>query len=260
MIALLAAVPASMESESFSDIMETVVRCYRLCVEHGNATAAVNLGTMYYNGTYVKRDYHQARRLYETAARAGEKRAICSLGYFYYYGRHQSPDYEKAYQYLNTGALLYDDPNCLYKLGDMYREGQYVEANQKFAVMLYFRALEGVSRFGAEDFCRPDILLRIGEAFLYGMEVEQDSKKALDCFLQALSGFYDRRKIDPSVSEMIELARDKIHEAEELLEEEADAEEYDEGNYDGEDYDEDDEDDEDDGEDEDEDDDTEDDD
>ena len=204
----------------FPDIMETVIQCYRLCMGRGNPGAALNLGAMYYNGTYLKRDYQKAVELYEIAANAGERRAICNLGYCYYYGRHQPPDYERAYHYYQLGAILYDDPNCLYKLGDMYREGQYVEANEKYAVKLYFRALEAINRPDEETFCRADILTRVGEAFLYGIVADRDPKKALDCFLQALSGFYDRRKTDPFVAGPIERVKEKIREAEEALDEE----------------------------------------
>ena len=204
----------------FPDIMETVVRCYRLCMQYGHPGAALNLGTLYYNGTYLKRDYQQAVRLYEIAAEAGERRALCTLGYCYFYGRHQPPDYQKAYGYYNLGALLYDDPNCLYKLGDMYRDGLYVEQNEKFALRLYFRALDAVNRPDEEDFCRADILARIGEAFLYGMAVECDPKKALDLLMQSLSGLYERRKTDPFVSAPIAHVKEKIQEAQELLDDE----------------------------------------
>lgn len=204
----------------FSDIMETVVQSYRLCADHGHPGAALNLGAMYYNGTYVKRDYKQAVRYYEQAADGGEIRAICNLGYCWYYGRHQEADYEKAYYYFHLGAILFDDANCLYKLGDMYREGLCVAKNGKYAVMLYFRALEMVNRPDMEDYCRPDILLRLGDAFLEGVAVDQDAKKALDCYLQALSGFYARRKVDPYAPEMIDKAKEKIEEAEEALDEE----------------------------------------
>ena len=209
------------ERTRFPDIMETVVRCYRLCMERGIPGAALNLGSMYYNGAYLKQDYQKAVELYEIAADAGDRRAICNLGYCYYYGRHQPPDYAKAYYYYNLGAVLYDDPNCLYKLGDMYLDGKYVEPNERYAVKLYFRALEMINRPDEEEFCRPDILSRVGEAFLRGFVVDRDPKKALDCFLQALSGFYDRRKTDPFAAGLIENAKEKIREAEEALDEES---------------------------------------
>ena len=205
------------EQVKFPDIMETVMQCYRLCMNHGNPSAALNLGSMYYNGTYVKRNYAKAFQFYEIAAAGGNQRAICNLGYCYYYGRHQAPDYQKAYEYFHLGAILYDDPNCLYKLGDMYLEGNYVDLNKKYAVILYFRALEAVNRPNEDDFCRPDILMRIGEIFLDGTVIDSDAKKALDFFMQALSGFYERRKTDPFVSALIVRVKSKIREAEEKL-------------------------------------------
>ena len=43
-------------------IMEMVCRCYEICVENGNPIAALNLGTLYYTGTYLERDYQKAER------------------------------------------------------------------------------------------------------------------------------------------------------------------------------------------------------
>ena len=204
----------------FPDIMETVVQCYRLCIDQGNPAAALNLGSMYYNGTYLQRDYSRAVKLYEIAAASGERRAICNLGYCYYYGRHQPPDYARAYYYYQLGAILYNDPNCLYKLGDMYLGGKYVRENEKFAVKLYFRALDAANQPETDDFCRPDIMMRIGELFLEGLGVERSPKRALDCLMQALSGFYERRKTDPFVADLIERVKGKIREAEESLDDE----------------------------------------
>lgn len=204
----------------FPDIMETVIRCYRLCMDNGNPAAALNLGNMYYNGIYLKRDYQQAVKFYEIAAEKGERRAICNLGYCYYYGRHQPVDYERARYYYTLGVILYDDPNCLYKLGDMYRYGNAVEQSDAYAARLYFRALDAINRPDEDEFCRPDILCRLGDVFLYGMETEPDPKRALDAFLHALSGFYDRRKSDPYVSGLIEQVKERIQEAEDLLDDE----------------------------------------
>ena len=204
----------------FPDIMETVVQCYRLCIDRGNAAAALNLGTMYYSGTYLPQNFKQAAKLYEIAAAAGERRAICNLGYCYYYGRHQPVDYARAYHYYHLGAILHNDPNCLYKLGDMYLGGKYVKRNEKYAVRLYFRALNAANLPDTDDFCRPDIMMRIGELFLDGIGVERSPQKALDCLMQALSGFYERRKTDPFVSGLIERTKEKIQEAQEALDEE----------------------------------------
>lgn len=50
-------------------------------------------------------------------------------------------DYRKAYEYWTLGALLFQNPNCLYKLGDMYKNGYYVEQNEQHAIHLYFAAM-----------------------------------------------------------------------------------------------------------------------
>lgn len=108
-------------------ILQKVVEAYTLCMNNGNTDAALNLGTYYYMGRYVQQDYQKAYELYKIAADAGSLRAICNVGYCYYYGRHQQVDYAKAYEYFVKGALLFDDANCLYKLGDMYLNGLSVE-------------------------------------------------------------------------------------------------------------------------------------
>ena len=194
-------------------IMEMVCRCYEICVENGNPVAALNLGTLYYTGTYLERDYQKAAALYEIAAKAGERRAICNLGYCWYYGRHQAVDYERAYSYFHLAVLLYDDPNSLYKLGDMYRTGKFVEQNEIFAIKLYFRALNAIMREDEDKFCLADIQLRIGRAFLEGRQIEPDPERALHFLTDALAGFYARRKTDPFVKGLIIEAKELIAQA-----------------------------------------------
>ncbi len=191
-------------------IMDMVCKCYELCLENDNPLAALNLGTLYYTGTYLGQDYQKAAELYEIAAKAGERRAICNLGYCWYYGRHQAVDYEKAYSYFQLAVLLYDDPNSLYKLGDMYRSGKFVEQNDIFAVKLYFRALNAVMREDEDKFCLADIQFRIGRAFLEGRMIKPDPESALHFLTDALSGFYERRKTDPFVKGLISKTKELI--------------------------------------------------
>ena len=198
-------------------IMHMVVRCYELCVEQNDPVAALNLGTLYYSGNGVSQDYKKAAMLYEIAAKAGELRAICNLGYCWYYGRHAEVNYEKALHCFTLGALLHDDPNCLYKLGDMYDSGKGVEVNRGYAFRLYIRALEVCNSGDCDDFCRPDILLRLGRSILEGNIVEQDPQVALNYLFPALSGFYDRRKTDPFVGGLIKDTKELIDKAEKIL-------------------------------------------
>lgn len=202
------------------EVLEKVLECYELCVEQNMPAAALNLGTMYYMGRVVNQDFEKAAHYYKIAADAGLLRAICNLGYCYYYGRHQDVDYKKAYEYFLKGALLHNDVNCLYKLGDMYLNGYAVEKNPAYAFMLYERAWDIASDFNKEnDYCRPDVQFRMGKCYLKGIGTPVILTIALKHLTQALCGFYDRLKTDPFVKGMIEGTKELIEEAARKLEE-----------------------------------------
>jgi len=191
------------------EIIEMVVKCYKYCLANNNPAAALNLGTLYYVGRGVEQDYAKAAKLYEIAAKAGEIRAICNLGYCYYYGRHQAVDYEKAYYYFNLGVQLEYDANCLYKLGDMYRDGKYVEKNIVYAEKLYQNAYDNSD----EEEIDADISLRIGQMWLNSEIHEQNPEVALKFLQDALLGFYQRRKTDPFAGGLIKKTKKLISEA-----------------------------------------------
>lgn len=201
-------------------VMDKVRECYEICVEHNNPTAALNLGTLYYNGISVPQDFVKAAHYYEIAAAAGERRALCNLGYCYYYGRHQEVDYEKAYYYFNLCAMLHNDPNCLYKIGDMYQSGKHLEKNDRYAFILYDRAYQAINDDDENQFCRADILFRIGKCLVEGRGVKQDVQNGHRILSLALAGFYERRKTDPFVGGLIESTKKEIAKAEALLDKE----------------------------------------
>ncbi len=204
-------------SSTDEKIIQKVIECYRLCADHGMAVAALNLGTFYYEGRGVEQDYVKAYELYKSAADEGVPKAFCNVGYCFYYGRHQEVDYEKAYEYFSLGAMLHNDANCLYKLGDMFSNGYYVEKNERYAFILYARAFNVIS--GDEDFeyCLADVQFRIGKCLLYGAGVNKDVERAHDLLSRALDGFYERRKSDIFVGSLIARTKKLILEAEEVL-------------------------------------------
>jgi len=201
-------------------IMDKVRECYEICAGQNNPTAALNLGTLYYNGISVPQDYKKAAYYYEIAAAAGERRALCNLGYCWYYGRHAEVNYEKAYHYFNLCAQLYNDPNSLYKLGDMYQSGKAVEKNTQYAFRFYERALEAIHNENEDQFRKADILFRLGKALVSGEACTPDVFAGHDLLMLALSGFYERRKTDPFVKGLIESAKEEIAKAEEILDRE----------------------------------------
>jgi|GEM_PF-1251821 len=202
-------------------IMAKVVQCYEECIRQNMPIAALNLGTLYYEGRYVRQDYQKAYELYKIAADAGEPKAISNLGFCYYYGRHQEIDYEKAYEYFLKGALLFGDASCLYKLGDMYLQGYYVDKNERYAYQLYERAMfEAYGDDGRPQACIPDVMQRLGQCFLYGIGISPDVPKALTLLNNALTGFYYRKKEDPNAKILIEDTKNSIQEAMRILDEE----------------------------------------
>ena len=200
-------------------VRDKVIQCYEICIEHNNPLAALNLGSIYYDGLYVEQDYKKAAALYEIAAKAGERQAFTNLGYCYYYGRHQEKDYAKAMQYYMLGALLYNDANCLYKLGDMYGSGLFVPKNSVYAFKLYDRAFHAL-RDGEDEDIGADIRFRIGKSFLYGDGIAKNVYLAFTLLSQALSGFYARRDADPFVGKLIRDTKALIREAEDILDQE----------------------------------------
>ena len=202
----------------YEHIARKVMECYKLCLRQGMPLAALNLGTFYYNGRFVEQNFNTAFRLYKTAADAGELRAICNCGYCFFYGRHQDIDYAEAFRYFSLGALLYNDANCLYKLGDMYQNGCGVDKNEKYAYLLYERALDRCAEI--DDACIADVQLRMGRCLLHGTGTAVDVERAHTLLNFALINFYKRRRTDNFVPGLIENAKSLIAEAQERLDRE----------------------------------------
>ncbi|MBE5807229.1 MAG: hypothetical protein E7317_02690 [Clostridiales bacterium] len=214
---------ASEHHDALNDaIARKVVSCYQRLVDLGHPVAALNLGTFYYRGRIVPQDYIKAFALYKLAADAGEVRAICNCGYCFYYGRHQQVDYAEAYKWFTLGALLSDDANCLYKLGDMYMNGCHVEKNEKYGFTLYMRAMRRCHD-DEDPSCLADTQLRVGRCLLYGTGVERDIEGAHAHLSMALLNFYHRRGTDSFALDSIARTKQLIHEAQLLLDREAEA-------------------------------------
>lgn len=200
-----------------ASVMEKVVECYELCVEQGMAVAALNLGTLYYTGRFVEQDYRRAFQLYKIAADQGNIQGICNCGYCYYYGRHSKIDYPEAFKYFALGALLHDDANCLYKLGDMYLNGYAAEKNETFAFHLYTRALKRCQNDEGSAECMADAQYRVGKCLLYGTGCQKDPEEAHTLLCLSLINFYKRRNTDPFAGRLIRNAQELIHKAQEQL-------------------------------------------
>lgn len=212
----------------YEHIARKVIECYELCIDQGMPVAALNLGTFYYTGKFVEQDYKKAFELYKIAADAGEIRAICNCGYCFYYGRHQEIDYSEALKYFSLGALLFNDANCLYKLGDMYLNGYGTDKNKKYAFLLYERALNCCLENENDGKCTADAQFRVGKCLLKGIGTKVDVEEAHVLLTFALLNFYKRRKSDNFVIGLIESTKKLIAEVQEQLDKETSNYQHDE--------------------------------
>lgn len=207
--------------EVTDEIAAKMVKCYEICLDAGNFTAALNLGAMYYAGEFIPRDYKKATHYYELATDADDVytqvRAWCNLGYCYYYGRDIPVDYEKAFNcYMH--AAVQRDANALYKIGDMYRHGYYVAKDEKMAGLFYNQAATSLS---GNDDSHGDVFMRLGECALYGIGMEKDYYFAMRMLSMAEMSTYAKIKSrNPFAASILSKIKPMLSEAKRLLEDE----------------------------------------
>ena len=171
-------------------LRDFIVELFSVAYENGNGDAMNDIGAQYYDGNRgFEQDFTKAVYCYKLAAEKGSRQAQENLGYCYYYGRNMPVDYEKAFHYFALGAF---DGHLisLYKIGDMYKNGYYVEKNPIEAFNIYSRCLDTMTDEAA-PLCAGPVFLRVGNALLHGEGVEEDPKRALVCFQKAEVFLYD---------------------------------------------------------------------
>lgn len=199
-------------------LIDFITDLYEEEIEIGNADAMNDLGSHYYVGRRgFLQSFSEAVELYHQAAMNGNRQAQENLGYCYYYGRDMERDYEKAFHYFALGAF---DGHLisLYKIGDMYLNGYYVEKNEKEAFHIYMRCLDTMTDEAAEVAAGP-VYLRLGKMFLNGIGTDADPKAALICYQKAESYLYDmvkngdvmyQKSMEAAIEEQGK-AREKLH-------------------------------------------------
>ncbi len=161
-------------------------------MENGNADAACDLGSFYYTGRIGEQNFAMAVELYQRAAKMGSRQANENLGYCYYYGRDIPKDYEKAYFCFVKGALD-NHPISMYKIGDMYKNGYFVEKDEREAFEIYKECRELLrGNDGYIRTCGADIFMRLADCYAKGIGTGQNFRKALKYYQRAERLFYDR--------------------------------------------------------------------
>ena len=86
-------------------------------------------------------------------------------------------DYEKAFRYFSIGAHV-GHLESMYKIGDMYLRGQYVDKDEEEAFVIYNRCFQMMSD-DDRDYIAGPLHLRLGNMYLDGIGTNQDAENAL---------------------------------------------------------------------------------
>ena len=152
--------------------------------KEGNDDAINNLGELHYGGNHgFELNFKLAMQYYKKAAKLGNRCAQENLGYCYYYGRDGKPDYKKAFHYFSLGAFT-DRLTSLYKIGDMYLNGLYVEKNEKEAFYIYQHCLDTMS-YTEKDRVAGPVYLRLANMYLDGIGTKEKPRTALKYYQKA---------------------------------------------------------------------------
>lgn len=170
-------------SEPDSSKAAEALECLKKLSITGNAKAINLLGALYYEGRYVEQDFEKAANYYMKAAELGYPLAMSNAGYCYYYGNGVDQDYEKAFLYFSkaVGHELWDAINML---ASMYRNGDYVEANERFSWQILKYGRNVIPRSLDVD-AFPVNMLMIGQSLAYGWGCDIDIAEAEKYFKEA---------------------------------------------------------------------------
>ena len=170
-------------------MIEKAIDCLRNVAINGACIGlgALALGNQYCYGKHVERDYRQAITWYRTALQANCIPAYYELGLCFYYGNGVDQDYAKAFDSFMKGSLGADMNQEL--LGDMYKNGDFVDRDEEFAYVLYKTTYDKILKSAGEYYSYLDsygrLSLRLGECYLKGIGTHKNIEEANKYFEQA---------------------------------------------------------------------------
>lgn len=169
------------------------------------------LGAKYYTGDCFSVDYEKAIQYYSKAEEYGNAIAIENLGYCFYYGKGCTKSFEEAYKRFSLAYSLSKSCICLYKLGDMHKNGYYVEKNETAAFRLYKEAYD----IACEDnyLYSGDAAMRLADCYKNGIGTETDIDAALHLYLDAEIRLLDKNNAGIAFTEkMLNRVKDEVNE------------------------------------------------
>jgi len=150
-------------------------RLYEQAAAAGYAMAMNNIGAMYEGGSGTPVNYVEAARWYQKATDAGEPIGMVDLGWQYESGHGVKKDYAQARQLYET-AIKAGEPSAMNNLGLMYMHGEGVPRDYNESRRLY----EQGAALGNDA-----AINGLGVLYSNGYGVARDNRKALQLFEKA---------------------------------------------------------------------------
>lgn len=147
----------------------------RTRAEHGETKAQLDLGTRYYYGLGVPRDYSEAARWYRKAADQGDANAQFDLSSMYYAGKGVPQSYPEALDWCRKAAEQ-GDSKAESALGYAYSNGEGVPQDYSAAVVWYRKAAEQGYPLAQQA---------LGYMYANGQGVPQDDTRAVEWYRRA---------------------------------------------------------------------------
>jgi len=148
---------------------------YRVRAEHGDMDAQYHLGSAYYYGRGVPRDYAEAIRWFRKSAEQGIAKAQYALGYGYLYGQGVPQDLAEAIRW-DRKAVDQGYPRAQCELASLYYQGKGVPRDFAESLRWYRKCADQGDTTGQRT---------VGYLYDHGEGVPQDSVEAARWYRKA---------------------------------------------------------------------------
>jgi hypothetical protein len=155
--------------------LKEAARVCRVSAEQGDAKAQAKLGSMYFHGRGVPKDYGATLLWYRKSADQGEASGENGLGYLYFHGQGVEQDYAEAFSWWQMAANQ-GYAKAQTNLGDMYYYGHEVPQNNAEAARWYRKAADQGYALAQYN---------LGYMYSFGYGVPQDRAEAESWFHKA---------------------------------------------------------------------------
>ena len=154
------------------------VKWFKKAAEQGNPIALINLGYCYFSGNGTLKDYAKTAQCFKTAAEQGNTTAQYNLGECYFYGIGVFKDYSEAIKWYKKAAAN-SDKNAQYNLGLCYEHGYGAEKD-------YFEALKWYRKAAEQGHANAQF--KIGHYYEFRKKEFKDHDRALEWYSKAAEG------------------------------------------------------------------------